>query len=88
MGPPLLSEPQRSQLGAARAGVVAFCSGSLPDRVDLRALFEQGLLQAAVVTNRNSPKAGPQPTSLQDCFDRSFLVITASNVAMLPTPNQ
>ena len=86
MGPPLLSEAQRSQLPEAKAAVVAFCSGSLPEHVDLRALFEQGLLQAAVVTKKKAEIRGPQAGSLRECFDRSFVIITPSNLAILSTP--
>lgn len=86
MGPPLLTEAQRSQLAEKKPAVIAFCSGNLPDQVDLRALFEAGLLQAAVVAKKATATAGPKPSSLRECFDRSFLVITPSNLAMLSTP--
>ncbi|MGH7973624.1 MAG: hypothetical protein ACREIC_33320, partial [Limisphaerales bacterium] len=36
MGPPLLSDAQRKQLGDAKPKIVAFCSGSFPERVDLK----------------------------------------------------
>jgi hypothetical protein len=84
MGPPMLSEEQRLKLPETKAAVVAFCSGSLPERVDLRPLFEQGLLQAAIVSKPNV-SAGPRPASLQQCFDDHFMVVTPSNLASLPT---
>jgi hypothetical protein len=83
MGPPLLSEEQRMKVPEARAAVVAFCSGSLPERVDLRPLFDQGLLQAAVVSKSNAA-TGPVPSGLQQCLDRFFSVVTPSNLAALP----
>jgi hypothetical protein len=86
MGPPLLSEEQRVKLPEGRAAVVAFCSGSLPERVDLRPLFEQGLLQAAVVSKREVAP-GPIPADLQRCFDRFFVMVTPSDLASLPSPN-
>ena len=86
MGPPLLTEAQCSQLGEGRPAVVAFCSGSTADLVDLRALFQLGLLQAAVVPKRNVATGSPKSSTLRDCFDRSFLLITTSNLAMLSTP--
>jgi hypothetical protein len=88
MGPPLFSEEQRNQLAGAKAAVVAFCSGSLAEQVDLRALFEQGLLQAAVVSKKYPRETGRKPIDLHECFAQSFSVITTSNVAMLSTPSQ
>jgi len=86
MGPPLLTETQRRQLPEARPAVVAFCPGTLPEQVDLRLLFEQGLLNAAVIANAKKAKSGPRPSTLRQCFDQSFLLITHSNLAMLSTP--
>jgi hypothetical protein len=88
MGPPMLSEAQRSQLAGPKAAVVAFCAGALPEQVDLRSLFEAGLLQAAVVSKRTGPPPGPKPSGLRECFDRSFSLLTASNLAMLANPAQ
>ena len=48
MGPPLLTPEQRSQLGAIKPKIVALCSGALPGHIDLRSLFAQGLLHAAI----------------------------------------
>jgi hypothetical protein len=67
MGPPLLTDAQCAQLGETKPSIVAFCSGSIPDLVDLRALFEQGLLQAAVIAKRTSPP--PSAGGLRKSFD-------------------
>jgi len=67
MGPPLLTEADRYRLGDIQPAIVAFCSGSLPELGDLRSLFEQGLLRAAVVDRRGS--------------EQSFLTLTATNLA-------
>ena len=83
MGPPLLDEAQRRQLGEAKPEIVAFCSGSLAETVDLTALFSQGLLQAAVITRRNGPRGSATPSSLQGWFDQSFAVVTASDPGAL-----
>jgi hypothetical protein len=83
MGPPLLEESQRSQLKDLKPSIVAFCSGSLAQTVDFRALFEQGLLRAAVVARRNAPAIATQPGNVHECFDRSFLAITPGNLGAL-----
>jgi hypothetical protein len=88
MGPPLLSELQRKQLGEVKPSILAFCSGSLADSVDLRTLFDQGLLQRAIVSRTNVLRAPDASPDLQRWFDQSFVVITASNHAsLLPDPD-
>jgi hypothetical protein len=81
MGPPLLTEPQRKQLGEIKPNIVAFCSGSLPEHVDLRTLIEQGLLQVAVVSRTNAPRNASPPSDRQGWFERSFAAVTAANTA-------
>jgi len=81
--PPLLSSAQRQHLGETRPAIVAFCPGSLPQRANLPALFEQGLLQTAVITRRNPPPSSAQPKGLQACFDRAFIGITSVDAADL-----
>lgn len=80
MGPPVLTASQRKQLGEIKSAIVAFCPGSWPDRVNLKSLFDQGLLQSAIVSRRTPPSSA-KPPSLQAWFDRSFTVVTAANVA-------
>ena len=81
MGPPILSTEQRKQLREINPAIVAFCPGGLPDRINLRALFDQGLLHAAVVSRRNSPSSSAKPRSTQAWFDQHFAVVTAANVS-------
>jgi hypothetical protein len=81
--PPLLSSAQRQHLEETRPAIVAFCPGSLPDRVNLPALFEQGLLQAAVISRRNPPASDATPKGLQGWFDHAFVGITSAEAAGL-----
>ncbi len=83
MGPPLLTEAERSRLGEIKPAIVAFCSGGLPELVDLRSLFEQGLLAAAVVDCRGAERLAPRVANQRDHPEQSFLTITAANVADL-----
>jgi hypothetical protein len=86
MGPPTLTPAQCAQLGENKPAVVAFCTGSLPALVDLKSLFEQGVLQAAVVDRPTGRDPGPRRSDLRACFDQSYLVITPKNLADLPAP--
>jgi hypothetical protein len=71
MGPPLLTAAERAGLGPIRPAIVAFCSGALPEPANLRALFEEGLLQAAVVDHRGA--SGPP-----------FFPLTVTNFSATP----
>jgi hypothetical protein len=81
MGPPMLNETQLAQLGEIKPSIIAFCSGSIQNQVDLRSLFSQGLLHAAVVSKRSVPAKAAVPGSEREIFERQFLEVTAANVA-------
>jgi hypothetical protein len=82
MGPPLLTEEQRSQLGEIKPKIIAFCPGTMIDGAGLRQLFEQRLLNAAVVSKR-SPVASASPNSPEAWFEEYFVTVTASNLGDL-----
>jgi hypothetical protein len=88
MGPPLLSENQRKQLSEINPAIVAFCSGSLPDQVDLRTLFDQGLLHAAVISRHSPAAASAAPKDLRGWFDQWFIAVTAANAGNIPLQTQ
>lgn len=85
MGPPVLTPSQCAKLGENKPAVIAFCTGSLPALVDLRSLFEQGILEAAVVDRPAGRAPGLRSANLRACFDQSYQVITATNLADLPS---
>ena len=76
--PPLLSPVERQRLGDRLPAIIAFCPGSLPERVNLAVLFDQGLLQAAVVSRPNPKSSAAKSGSLQAWFDQAFAGITTS----------
>lgn len=87
MGPPVLSEEQRARLGEIRPRVVAFCPGSIPRRIDLRTLFESGLLHAAVVEREDPAPAGKPPADPKpaDWFAANYRVLHgADDVTVTP----
>jgi hypothetical protein len=83
LGPPLLNDDQLAKLGAKRPRVVALCSGAMPAQVNLKKMFEQKLLSAAVVSRHDAP-AQASPTVAQSAFEQMFKLITPVNVAELP----
>jgi hypothetical protein len=82
MGPPVLTPSQRTRLGEIQPAIVAFCSGNLPAIVDLPSLFQQGLLHAAIIEQRESLSAS-SPAGNLDCAQPTYLAVTAANLAQL-----
>ena len=83
MGPPILTEAQLAQLGAVKPALVAFCSGSVRDQVDLRGLFSQGLLQAAVVSRRPIMHQARPPATDREAFTQQYVEVTSSDLSSL-----
>jgi len=81
MGPPLFTSEQRLQLGRIRPGIVAFCPGNLPAQIDLRQVFAQGVLDAAVVSRRRS--SGSVSTGAHAGGTELFHTVTITNVGAL-----
>ena len=84
-GPPVLTPEQRAQLGEKRPRVVAVCSGDMPRQIDLKAIFADNLLHAAIISRARTVGAGPSTDSLPDWFNYSFQWITPQNLADLPS---
>ena len=85
LGPPLLTAEQKARIGEKHPRVVAVCSGDLPLHFNLKALFADNLLHAAIINRRTSSPAPQSGTSSQG-FDQFFQWITAQNIADLPEP--
>jgi hypothetical protein len=82
LGPPLLTEEQRLKLGKIQPKVVAFCSGNLRDRIDLRQLFEAGLLHSAIVNRRLNSSESTRPFRGAAAFDSLYEVVREGNPVM------
>ena len=85
IGPPLLTPEQKARLGEKRPRIVAVCTGDLPFHFDLKSLFAENFLHAAIVSRRALGPA-PQADNPAQWFDRFFQWITAQNLADLPEP--
>jgi hypothetical protein len=85
LGPPVLEGPQLAKLGNKRPRVLALCAGTIPEQVDLQALFAQRRLTAAVITRRDAP-ARSTADSPQAAFEQMFTLIMIANLADLPPP--
>ena len=87
LGPPLLSDAQRTQLGAIKPKIIAFCPGNLAEYVDLRSLFAARLLHAAVVAKPTRP-GNADTATVPTSFEQLYESVTADNLGNLPhTPS-
>jgi len=84
LGPPVLSEEQAALLDDKRPRVIAVCASALPARINLKSLFDQKLLDAAVISRPEPQPGGGKGESLEQTFDRWFVLITAANLSELP----
>ncbi|MBE7501582.1 MAG: hypothetical protein HS113_15020 [Verrucomicrobiales bacterium] len=85
LGPPVLEPAQQTALPPKRPQVLAVCSLSAPAQVNLRELFERGLLRAVVLSRPDAP-AHAAPGSGQSTFAQRFQLVTAANLHDLPEP--
>jgi hypothetical protein len=82
LGPPLLTEEQLNKLGPVKPKIVAFCSGNLAENIDLRPLFDAGLLHAAVVSRRLHAATGKSIKN-QNSFDQLYGMVKPADFSML-----
>jgi len=82
LGPAVLNDEQISKLGDKPARVIAVCTGNIPAQVNLKRLFEQKLLQAAVISRpaRATTASGPAR------FDQLFTMVKPGDLSELPAP--
>jgi hypothetical protein len=80
LGPPVLSQDQLGKLGGKRPRVLAVCAGALPAQLNLKKVFDQKLLCAAVIS-RNALLANAPAASKQAAFAQQFKLVTAADVA-------
>ncbi len=85
MGPPTLNPDQKAKLGQKHARIVALCAGDMPKQINLQNLFEENLLHAAVVSRASPSLNGPLSDDPQKWFEYLYQVVTARNVADLPS---
>ena len=85
LGPPFLTPEQKARVGEKRPRIIANCSGDMPVHFDLRPLFADDLLYAAIISRR-VPGPATQADNLSQTFKRLFQWVTAQNLGELPEP--
>jgi hypothetical protein len=79
LGPPILSDEQAGKLGNRAPKVVAVCSEGIPSEANLKRLFEQKMLQTAMISRRTFAASPPASSRPQNWFDYLFEVVTPAN---------
>jgi hypothetical protein len=85
LGPPNLSPEQRAKVPAKHARVVAVCSGDLPKQINLAPLFEDNLLNTAIISRTAVPATLPATDDPAKWFDHLYQVVTVKNLTDLPS---
>ena len=75
LGPPVLTGEQRVALGRVKPKIIAFCSGNPAETLDLRELFNAGLLHVALINRRASSGTGDTHPNSSSTFDRLYTVV-------------
>ena len=86
LGPATLSEEQVAKLGDKAPKVIAVCTGEMPRQVNLKRLFEQKLLHAAVISRRGLAAAPPASGRGREWFDYLFAMVRPGDFSELPAP--
>ncbi len=81
MGPPLLTPDQMAQLNTVNPAILAFCPGSLAQRIDLRKLFAAHLLEVAVISRPMPRPLAAGAKGAEGWFDANYIKLTSANVA-------
>lgn len=80
LGPPILSAEQKVRVGERHPRVIAVCSGDLPRQVNLKSIFADQFLHAAIVSRPSPALTLPGSDRPADWFNHFFLWITPQNL--------
>ena len=86
LGPPTPTVAQKATLPAKYGRVVAVCSGDMPLEINLRSLFDDNLLHAAIVSRRSPGISVPQTDDPQAWYQHFYQTVTSANLGDLPAP--
>lgn len=84
LGPPVLNAEQKGRVGDKHPRIIAVCSGDMPRQINMKALFADRLLHAAIVSRPSPALMPPGSDDPGDWFNHYFLWITPQNLVDLP----
>jgi hypothetical protein len=83
LGPPELNDSQLLRIAEKRPKILALCTGTLPDQLDLKKLFEEQLLHGAIVSRSALTNGYAASAVTQQTFDGLYAVIGTNNLSEL-----
>lgn len=86
LGPPTLTQEQWASLKGKSPKVLALCSTHLLRQIDLKKVFDQGLLRLAVANKPSVAAAAPATDTPQAWFDHLFALVTPANLGEAARP--
>ncbi len=87
LGAASLSEEQVTKLGDKAPKVIAVCTGNIPKQIDLKRLFDQKLLQAALISRPAPTTTGPLRHPVPENFEQLYVMVRAGELSELPMPD-
>lgn len=84
LGPMTLNADQKARLPRKHPRVVAICSGWMPHQINLKLLFDDGLLDVAILSRPTPSSVLPKTDDLKDWFAHFFQIVTPKNISDLP----
>lgn len=84
LGPPVLNGDQKARVGEKHPKIIAVCTGDLPRQVNLKPIFAEQFLHAAIISRPGVGLTTPASESPADWFQHYFLWVTPQNVTDLP----
>lgn len=84
LGPPVLNGDQKARVGERHPKIIAVCTGDLPKQVNLKTLFAEQFLHAAILSRPGVGLTTPTSENPADWFQHYFLWVTPQNLTDLP----
>ena len=85
LGPPDFNDAQLLRIGEKRPKIVALCTGTMPEQLSLKKLFDDQLLHAAIVSRSELTNGYPVAAAADNSFDALYAVIGTNNLSALKT---
>jgi hypothetical protein len=85
LGPPEFTDAQVMRVGDKRPRIVALCTGTMPEQLNLKKLFDDQFLHAAIVSRGELTSGYAVAATMDKSFEALYAVIGTNNLAALKT---
>jgi hypothetical protein len=83
LGPPDFNDAQLLRIGEKRPKILALCTGTMPQQLNLKRLFDDQLLHAAIVSRSELTNGYPVAAAADTSFESLYAVIGTNNLSAL-----